>query len=120
MESPCKKLSGTTIREPIMTFSNLHGPTLRWLPFVMVLSICPASSRAQNPPAPPEPGPAVPTAETEAATPERPSVLRPAGPDRFARAPRTPLEYWDAADYLVRSGQAKLAAPYVDAFLKAN
>jgi HEAT repeat protein len=47
-------------------------------------------------------------------------VLRPAGPDRFARPPATPIEFWDAADYLVRSGQAKLAAPYLDAFLKSN
>ncbi len=42
------------------------------------------------------------------------------GPETFARPPKTPLEFWEAADYLVRSGQAPLAAPYLRAFLKAN
>lgn len=42
------------------------------------------------------------------------------GPESFAKAPTTPLEYWDAADYLVRTGQARLAVPYLNAFLKAN
>ena len=28
------------------------------------------------------------------------------GPELFAREPRTPIELWDAADYLIRTGQA--------------
>jgi HEAT repeat protein len=47
-------------------------------------------------------------------------VLQAPGPERFAVTPKTPLEHWDAADYLVRSGQARLAAPYLSAFLQAN
>ena len=38
----------------------------------------------------------------------------------FAPDPKTPLEFWDAADYLVRTGQAAQAVPYLNAFLKAN
>ncbi len=76
----------------------------------------PSGLQAQDDPAPaaPVPAPAV------AQQPPTAGILQPAGPERFARQPRTPLEFWDAADYLVRSGQPKVAAPYVDAFLKAN
>ncbi|MBX6312448.1 MAG: HEAT repeat domain-containing protein, partial [Isosphaeraceae bacterium] len=42
------------------------------------------------------------------------------GPESFAKRPETPLELWDAVDYLVRTGQAERAVPYLDAFLKAN
>ena len=42
------------------------------------------------------------------------------GPESFAKPPSTPLEYWDAADYLVRTGQPRLAVPYLNAFLKSN
>jgi hypothetical protein len=38
----------------------------------------------------------------------------------YAPDPQTPLEFWDAADYLVRTGQAAQAVPYLSAFLKAN
>ena len=38
----------------------------------------------------------------------------------YAPDPKTPLEFWDAADYLVRTGQAAQAVPYLNAFLKAN
>ncbi len=46
--------------------------------------------------------------------------VRPPGPESFAVAPKTPLELWNAVDYLVRSGQARLAVPYLNAFLKSN
>ena len=55
--------------------------------------------------------------------PTPPSIaqgLRPPGPELFAVPPKTPLEFWDAADYLVRSGQAKLAVPYLNGFLKSE
>ena len=42
------------------------------------------------------------------------------GPETFARVPKTPLELWDAADYLVRSGQADRAVPYLTQFLKSE
>lgn len=41
------------------------------------------------------------------------------GPDTFAKQPKTPLELWDAVDYLVRTGQAAQAVPYLQAFSKA-
>ena len=40
------------------------------------------------------------------------------GPEIFARPPVTPLELWDAIDYLVRTGQAPKAVPYIKTFLK--
>ncbi len=42
------------------------------------------------------------------------------GPELFAREPRTPIELWDAADYLIRTGQAQKAVPYLDKFQKAQ
>src|SRR5262249_56601976 len=42
------------------------------------------------------------------------------GPEVFAKEPTTPLELWDAADYLVRTGQASLAAPYLKKFMASN
>ncbi len=42
------------------------------------------------------------------------------GPELFAREPRTPMELWDAADYLMRTGQAKKAVPYLDKFQKSQ
>ena len=39
------------------------------------------------------------------------------GPEIFAKDPKTPLELWDAIDYLVRTGQAKAAAPYLKKFM---
>jgi HEAT repeat protein len=41
------------------------------------------------------------------------------GPELFAKEPRTPLELWEAIDYLVRTGQAKKAVPYLDKFVKS-
>ena len=41
-------------------------------------------------------------------------------PRIYAPDPKTPLEFWDAADYLVRTGQAAQAVPYLNSFLKAN
>jgi HEAT repeat protein len=45
---------------------------------------------------------------------------QPPGPESFAKAPTTPLELWDAADYLVRTGQSAQAAPFLKKFLAAN
>jgi hypothetical protein len=42
------------------------------------------------------------------------------GPELFAKEPRTPLELWEAADYLVRTGQAPKAVPYLDRFQKSR
>ena len=42
------------------------------------------------------------------------------GPELFAKEPRTPLELWDAVDYLVRTGQVTKALPYLNRFLKSN
>ena len=42
------------------------------------------------------------------------------GPETFGKKPTTPLELWDAADYLVRTGQAKQALPYLNQFLQGK
>lgn len=42
------------------------------------------------------------------------------GPETFAKPPQTPMELWDAVDYLVRTGQPAQAVPYLNAFLNAN
>lgn len=42
------------------------------------------------------------------------------GPELFAKPPETPLELWEAVDYLVRSGQADRSVPYLAAFLKSK
>jgi HEAT repeat protein len=42
------------------------------------------------------------------------------GPELFAKEPRTPLELWDAIDYLLRTKQPKKALPYIDKFVKSN
>jgi HEAT repeats len=45
---------------------------------------------------------------------------QPPGPELFAKEPRTPLELWDAVDYLLRTNQAKKALPYLDRFMKSR
>lgn len=45
---------------------------------------------------------------------------QPPGPELFAKEPQTPLELWDAIDYLLRTGQAKKALPYLDRFMKSR
>lgn len=42
------------------------------------------------------------------------------GPESFAQEPKTPKELWSAIDYLIRTGQAKKAVPYLDKFLKSQ
>ena len=37
----------------------------------------------------------------------RPLRARAPGPELFAKQPQTPLELWDAIDYLLRTGQTK-------------
>jgi hypothetical protein len=48
------------------------------------------------------------------------SLAQPPGPELFAKDPRTPLELWGAVDYLIRTGQAKKAVPYLDRFMKGR
>ena len=49
-----------------------------------------------------------------------PAMAQAPGPELFAREPRTPIELWEAADYLVRTGQAAKAVPYLDKFQKSQ
>ncbi|CAN5810486.1 hypothetical protein BH23PLA1_BH23PLA1_01570 [soil metagenome] len=42
------------------------------------------------------------------------------GSESFAKPPETPLELWDAVDYLVRVGKADEAAPYLRRFLASE
>ena len=42
------------------------------------------------------------------------------GPELFAKEPHTPLELWDAIDYLLRTNQATKALPYIDRFMKSK
>jgi hypothetical protein len=50
------------------------------------------------------------------------SVARaqPPGPELFAKEPRTPMELWDAIDYLLRTKQSQKAVPYVERFIKGS
>ena len=52
--------------------------------------------------------------------PGLPVMAQAPGPELFAKEPRTPLELWDAVDYLLRTNQAKKALPYIDKFLKGK
>ena len=38
----------------------------------------------------------------------------------YTKTPTTPLEFWDAADYLLRTGQPADAVPYLRQFLQSN
>ncbi len=40
--------------------------------------------------------------------------------ETFGKTPTTPIELWDAADYLMRTGQPEQAVPYLNKFLKSN
>jgi HEAT repeat protein len=42
------------------------------------------------------------------------------GPELFARPPQTPMEFWDAADYLIRTGQVQQAVPYLNSFIQSK
>jgi HEAT repeat protein len=42
------------------------------------------------------------------------------GPELFAKEPSTPVELWDAIDYLLRTNQPKKALPYIDRFIKSK
>src|SRR5260370_32086453 len=42
------------------------------------------------------------------------------GPETFGKTPTTPVEIWDAADYLVRTGQAAQAVPFVKKFIQSK
>jgi HEAT repeat protein len=45
-----------------------------------------------------------------------PAMAQAPGPELFAKEPKTPAELWEAADYLIRTGQAKKAVPYLQRF----
>jgi hypothetical protein len=49
-----------------------------------------------------------------------PAMAQAPGPELFAHEPRTPIELWEAADYLIRTGQAAKAVPYLDKFQKSR
>jgi len=55
-----------------------------------------------------------------AIAPALPSSAQPPGPETFGKTPTTPLELWDAADYLVRTGQAAQAVPYLNQFMQGK
>lgn len=42
------------------------------------------------------------------------------GPETFSKEPQTPIELWEAADYLIRTGQAQQAVPYLNKFMKSK
>lgn len=42
------------------------------------------------------------------------------GPESFIPEPKTPQELWNAADYLVRTGQPSHALPFLDKFIKSR
>jgi hypothetical protein len=49
----------------------------------------------------------------------RTAVAQP-GVEQFAKQPETPLEFWEAADYLFRNGRPDQAAAFVRRFLESN
>lgn len=57
-------------------------------------------------------------AAAPAAAPEPPPRRQPA--PIYTKTPTTPLEFWDAADYLLRTGQAADAVPYLNQFMQSN
>ena len=54
------------------------------------------------------------------AAPAAPALAQAPGAEGFATEPKTPLELWDAVDYLVRVGQAGQAVPYLQKFLESK
>jgi HEAT repeat protein len=42
------------------------------------------------------------------------------GPEIFAKPPTTPMELWDAADYLIRTGQVQQAVPFLNSFVQSQ
>ncbi len=48
------------------------------------------------------------------------ATAQPPGPELFAKEPQTPVELWDAVDYLIRTHQVKKALPYLDRFAKSQ
>jgi hypothetical protein len=48
------------------------------------------------------------------------AFAQPPGPELFAKDPRTPIELWDAIDYLLRTNQGKKALPFLDKFIKSK
>lgn len=42
------------------------------------------------------------------------------GPEIFSKPPTTPMELWDAADYLIRTGQVQQAVPYLNSFVQSQ
>jgi HEAT repeat protein len=49
-----------------------------------------------------------------------PAFAQAPGPELFAKEPQTPMELWEAVDYLLRTSQPKKALPYIDKFIKAK
>ena len=45
-----------------------------------------------------------------------PVISQVPGPELFAKEPKTPIELWEAADYLIRTGQPQKAVPYLEKF----
>ncbi len=64
------------------------------------------------------------TPKAEAPNDEAPEAVKKPAPwpasDIFVKPPTTPMEFWDAADFLIRTGQVKQAVPYLNGFLKSN
>jgi hypothetical protein len=48
------------------------------------------------------------------------AFAQPPGPELFAKDPRTPMELWDAIDYLLRTNQGNKALPFLDKFIKSK
>lgn len=51
---------------------------------------------------------------------ERMAAAQPPGPELFAKEPNTPIELWDAVDYLLRTDQTKKALPYLNRFIQSK
>ena len=77
----------------------------------------PMLSRSRTRP-PPWPGPR--PGRPVHAGPWRSAMAQVPGRDAFAREPKTPLETWEVANYLIRIGQPDQAAPYLKKFLDGN
>lgn len=78
------------------------------------------AAAAEPDPTPEPPAAEPPAAESAPAAKAAPPLIPSASAPIFTKPPTTPIEYWDAADYLIRTGQAPQAVPYLRRFLDSQ
>jgi CheY-like chemotaxis protein len=90
---------------------------------VGLVIVAPSGVRGQEPEPPSQEKASPKAAAAGAPAAAAPSPAPPTAPPPaplYTRDPTTPLELWDAADYLIRTGQAEQAVPYLNKFIQAK